>query len=187
VNKAAVHTLSHVKGIAAPEIVCAQTAAQYAQLRVLFAELGEWDVAQTKSLGLDPQEVLEFYYASDRGSLPGIFAPPDGCLLLASYSAQPAGCGALRRMSADTCELKRMYVRPEFRQRRIGRQIAGHLIAAAASAGYRVLRLETTTFMDKAIAMYRSLGFQPCQPYYSIPESFRAVTVFMQLNLEESV
>jgi len=76
-----------------------------------------------------------------------------------------------------------MYVRPEFRRLRIGRQLADALIDVAREAGYGVMRLETTTFMDKAITMYSSLGFHVCNPYYNIPESFRAITVFMQLEL----
>jgi putative acetyltransferase len=76
-----------------------------------------------------------------------------------------------------------MYVRPEFRRLRIGRQLADALIEVARQAGYGVMRLETTTFMDKAMTLYSSLGFRICNPYYTIPESFRAITVFMELEL----
>jgi putative acetyltransferase len=82
--------------------------------------------------------------------------------------------------------MKHMYVRPEFRRMQIGRQLTQRLIVSAKEAGYVVMRLETTTFMDKAIPMYTSLGFQTCPPYYEIPESFRAITVFMQLNLADA-
>jgi ribosomal protein S18 acetylase RimI-like enzyme len=68
----------------------------------------------------------------------------------------------------------------------IGRRLTETLIKAAQEAGYVVMRLETVTFMDKAIAMYSSLGFETCPPYYVIPESFRAITVFMQLNLADA-
>jgi putative acetyltransferase len=81
--------------------------------------------------------------------------------------------------------MKRMYVRPEFRRMQTGRQLTKRLIAAAREAGYAVMRLETVTIMDKAIAMYSSMGFEACPPYYVIPESFRAITVFMQLNLAD--
>jgi putative acetyltransferase len=99
------------------------------------------------------------------------------------YSGNAVGCAAFHRMTAEICEMKRMYVRPEFRKRRIGRKLPEILIIAAREAGYRVMRLETTAFMDKAIAMYSSFGFRPCPPYYVIPESFRSITVFMALDL----
>jgi ribosomal protein S18 acetylase RimI-like enzyme len=86
-------------------------------------------------------------------------------------------------MAADTCELKRIYVRPEFRGKQIGRQLAELVILAAIEASYSVMRLETTTYMDKAMAMYSALGFQTCQPYYMISEGFRKITVHMEMNL----
>jgi hypothetical protein len=57
------------------------------------------------------------------------------------------------------------------------------VILAAIEASYSVMRLETTTYMDKAMAMYSALGFQTCQPYYMIPEGFRKITVHMEMNL----
>jgi len=79
--------------------------------------------------------------------------------------------------------MKHMYVLAEFRRMQIGRRLIEALIAAGRAAGYGVMRLETTTFMDKAIAMYSSLGFRTCAPYYVIPESFLPITIFMQLDL----
>jgi ribosomal protein S18 acetylase RimI-like enzyme len=165
------------------KIVTAETGAQYDQVRQLLVEHIEWDTSQVAKMGLDAQAALDFYYASGEEELPGVYAPPEGRMLLATHSARPAGCGAFHRMSPDTCEMKRMYVRPEFRQMRIGRQLTEILIAAAQQSGYGVMRLETTTFMDKAIAMYSSFGFRACPPYYEIPESFLPITVFMELNL----
>ena len=82
--------------------------------------------------------------------------------------------------------MKRMYVRPEFRRMQIGRQLTESLIVAAKESRYLVMRLETVTFMDKAIAMYSSFGFKTCTPYYEIPDSFRPITVFMQLSLADA-
>jgi len=168
------------------EILPAESAMQYQQVRELLVEHIAWDTSQVSQLGLDGQEALDFYYASGDEVLPGVYAPPEGRMLLATYSAKAAGCGAFHRMTQDACEMKRLYVRPEFRRMQIGRQLTQTLIVAAKEAGYVVMRLETTTFMDKAIAMYSSLGFKTCQPYYAIPESFRAITVFMQLNLADA-
>jgi ribosomal protein S18 acetylase RimI-like enzyme len=166
-----------------PDIVAATTESQYQQIRELLAEHIAWDTAQTERLGLDPQEVLSFYYASGQETLPGEYAPPEGHLLLATEVGQTAGCVAYQRMMPDICEMKRLYVRPQFRGQRLGRQLVRMLIAEARLAGYRTMRLETTTFMEKAIATYSSLGFLRCEPYYNIPESFMPITVFMELDL----
>ena len=165
------------------KIVPAETHAQYQQVRELMAEYIEWDSSRTKELGLDAQECLDFYYSKGDEALPSVFAPPEGCMLIATVSARAAGCCAFHRMNSDTCEMKRMYGRPEYRGLRIGRQLAGILIAKAREAGYGLMRLETTTFMEGALALYYSLGFRPCDPYYVIPQSFRDITVFMELNL----
>ena len=165
------------------KIAPAVTEAQYQQVRELMAEYIEWDSSRTKQLDLDAQEFLDFYHRTGDEALPGVYAPPDGCLLLATYSAKAAGCVAFHRMNSDTCEMKRMYVRPEFRGKQIGRQLAEILIATAREAGYGVMRLETTMFMEGARALYSSLGFRTCEPYYAIPQSFRGITVFMELDL----
>jgi ribosomal protein S18 acetylase RimI-like enzyme len=168
------------------KIVPAESEMQYRQVQELLVEHIEWDTSQASQLGLDAQEVLDFYYASGDEALPGVYAPPEGRMFLATHSAKAAGCGAFHRMTQEACEMKRMYVRPEFRRMQIGRQLTETLIVAAKEAGYVLMRLETTTFMGKAIAMYSSLGFRTCQPYYVIPESFRAFTVFMHLKLAEA-
>ena len=165
------------------KIAPAETQAEYEQVRALMAEYIEWDSSQVRQLGLDSQELLDFYYGEGAEALPGEFAPPEGCLLLATESARGAGCCAFRRLSAETCEMKRMYVRPEFRGLGVGRRLAERLIVVAREAGYRRMRLETTTFMEGALALYPSLGFQPCEPYYAIPQNFRTITVFMERDL----
>jgi putative acetyltransferase len=86
-------------------------------------------------------------------------------------------------MTADICEMKRVYVRPAFRGMRIGQQLTRTLIATAREAGYGLMRLETTPFMEGALALYSSLGFRTCEPYYAIPRSFNEITVFMDLDL----
>ena len=82
--------------------------------------------------------------------------------------------------------MKRMYVRPEFRGTGIARHLLNALIQAARESGYRLMRLETTNAAERAISLYRNLGFQPCQPYYAIPDSFREATIFMELTLTEA-
>jgi ribosomal protein S18 acetylase RimI-like enzyme len=165
------------------EIAAAESEANYREVRELLVELINWDTAQVGQLGLDVKQALDFYYADGEEVLPGVYSPPEGRMLLASYSGKTAGCGAFHRMTPDACEMKHVYVRPEYRRMQIGRRLTQALISAARTADYAVMRLETTTFMDKAIAMYSSFGFRTCAPYYVIPESFLPITVFMQLDL----
>jgi len=167
------------------KILPAESELQYQQVRELLAEHIAWDTSQVSELGLDGQEALDFYYASGDLALPGAYAPPQGGIFLATHSSKAAGCGAFHKMTQEACEMRHMYVRPEFRRMQIGRRLTETLIKAAKEAGYAVMRLETVTFMDKAIAMYSSFGFKTCAPYYVIPESFRAITVFMQVNLAD--
>jgi putative acetyltransferase len=116
--------------------------------------------------------------------LPGKYAPPAGRLLLAyDFSAgrkQIAGCGALRPLDASACEMKRLYARPEFRGRGLGRTLANSLIAAAREIGYSTMRLDTLASMREAHELYRKLGFREIAPYYAnpVPGSF-----FLELDL----
>ncbi len=116
--------------------------------------------------------------------LPGKYAPPAGRLLLAyDFAAggkQAAGCGALRPIDAAICEMKRLYVRPEFRGRGLGRTVAESLIAAAREIGYGAMRLDTLPPMREAHELYRQLGFREIEPYFASPV---AGTRFLALNL----
>lgn len=105
-------------------------------------------------------------------SLPGLYAPPRGCILIALADGQPAGCIALRPLPAlgpGACEMKRMYVRPEFRGRGIGRMLAARLLTEAAAAGYSIMKLDTSSTMHEAMGLYRSLGFVECPRYNDDP------------------
>ena len=164
-------------------ICCAETEGHFQHVHELMAELMAWDSAQTEKAGLDPNEFLDFYYRPSDSKLPGVYAPPEGRLLLATHLHNIAGCIAFQRMTPDICEIKRMYVREKFRGMRIGVNLMQELISKARAAGYGTMRLETTTFMQAAIAVYSSLGFKTRTPYYTIPQNFSDVTVFMELDL----
>ncbi len=167
------------------EIARAVTQAQYQAIGELMTEYIAWDADQTAQLGVDPQVFLNFYYGSEVETLPGKFAPPHGCLLLATLDGKSAGCIGYRQLSEGVCELKRLYVRPECRGKGLGRLLAAELIEQARSSGYLEMRLETGIFMQDAHHLYQSLGFKFCPPYYEIHESLRENTLFMKLQLSE--
>jgi putative acetyltransferase len=110
-------------------------------------------------------------FAEELAGLPGAYAPPAGRLLRARCDGQLAGCVALRPLDQHLCEMKRLYVRPVFRGRNLGRQLATAVINAAHEVGYRVMRLDTLAHMTAAIALYHSLGFIEVPPYYPNPLS----------------
>lgn len=111
-------------------------------------------------------------FTEELAQLPGEYARPSGRLFLASDDKddnQVVGCGALRRIDADTCEMKRFYVRPAFRGKGLGRELIHALIGAAREIGYARMRLDTLPSMTTAIALYRALGFREIPPYWANP------------------
>jgi putative acetyltransferase len=103
-------------------------------------------------------------------------ATGDGAFLVAYVDETPVGCGAVRRIDEDTAELKRMFVAPSHRGRGIGRSIVAALEEEARTLGVRRVVLETGSRLDRAIAMYTSLGYAPIPlfgEYLSSPETSR--------------
>ena len=117
-------------------------------------------------LGLE----LDFQdYDAEFAGLPGKYAPPFGRLYLAWSDGSPCGCIALRRFDVRRCELKRMFVRPEFRGRGIGGALVRTLIDDAKAIGYAEMILDSFFSMESAIVLYRKFGFAEIAPYYENP------------------
>jgi len=113
--------------------------------------------------------------------LPGAYGLPHGRLILCEVDGRPAGCIAVKPLGSGVCELKRLFVRPEFRRRKLGLKLTQHIIEEARSIGYTVMRLDTIRgTMDNAIALYESVGFREIPAYYHnpIPNAF-----YMELQL----
>jgi len=130
---------------------------------------------QIRALFLEYAKSLDFNlcfqnFDKELRELPGEYALPDGRLILCEFNGKPAGCIALKPLEPGICEMKRLYVRPESRGSQLGFKLATHLIDEARRAGYTSMRLDTIRgSMDKAIALYRSLGFKEIPPYYPNP------------------
>ncbi|MGA2345511.1 MAG: GNAT family N-acetyltransferase [Candidatus Sulfotelmatobacter sp.] len=140
----------------------AESPTQIAQVRELFLEY-----AQSLGFSLCFQN-----FDQELANLPGDYAPPQGRLLLASFEEQLAGCVALHPLDPSICEMKRLYLRPRFRGKGLGRTLADRIIAEARHIGYRSMRLDTVEpVMKDAVAMYRKLGFKEIPPYCPNPMS----------------
>lgn len=152
------------------EIVSAQTGEDLEQVQILWREY-----ADSLDFNLDFQNFHE-----ELTNLPGDYVKPAGCLLLAKYRDELAGCVALRQLSDSICEMKRLYIRPEFRGLGIGRALAEAIVEQARAIGYTRMRLDTAPSMEAARALYKSLGFKKIGPYRYNPLEGAE---FMELDL----
>ena len=167
-NSSVSSATSALNGLAVTQ---AESPAQIAQARELFLEY-----AQSLGFSLCFQN-----FDKELTGLPGDYAPPEGRLLLVECEGQLAGCVALHKLDSGVCEMKRLYLRPPFRGKGLGRALTERIIAEARQIGYRRMRLDTVEpVMKDAVAMYRKLGFKEIAPYRPNPI---AGTMYMELEL----
>lgn len=161
--------------------------AERAGVRIRRAAAPE-DFACARTLFLEYAGALGFDLAFqdfDReiATLPGAYAEPGGCILLAETDGGPVGCVAVRPFGEGLCEMKRLYVRPGHRGLGAGRDLAAAALEAARARGYRRMRLDTVPGMDAAIALYRALGFREIEPYRENPVPG---ALYLECDLDEA-
>jgi ribosomal protein S18 acetylase RimI-like enzyme len=133
----------------------ALTEKQIKHTKELFIEYNNY-------LGID----LSFQnFNEELESLPGNYTPPKGCILLAYYENNLVGCVALRKLQNHLCEMKRLFIRPKYRRKNIGKSLSTAIINKAKEIGYKFMRLDTLPFMKEAINLYLKLGFKEIAPY----------------------
>jgi putative acetyltransferase len=133
------------------------------------------EYAASLAFPLDFQE-----FDREVAELPGSYTPPGGALLVARTGAGTVACVALRALSAEICELKRLYVRPAARGGGLGRLLVEAALAEARRLGYQRVRLDTVPGMETAQALYERLGFREIEPYTRNPI---AGARFLELDL----
>lgn len=152
------------------EIIQAETNEQIEQARELFREYEAW-------FGL---KLCFQNFDEEVANLPDKYALPEGRLFLAFADEKLAGCIALRKLEDGICEMKRLFVRGEFRGRKIGIALIEKLLEDAKKIGYQKIRLDTfPEKMGKAVSLYEFYGFRQIAPYYHNPYG---ETLFMELD-----
>ena len=150
----------------------------------IFPAQTDKDLEIARELFVEYAESLEFdlcfqNFGQELTDLPGEYSQPYGCILLAEYEGQTAGCVAVRKLKDSVCEMKRLYVKPQFRRLKIGKALARESIRQAKAMDYKRMWLDFIT-PRPAESLYRSLGFREIEPYEDIPFDG---AVFMELKI----
>lgn len=119
-------------------------------------------------------------YEAELLHLESKYGLPNGRLYIAYFDHEPAGCIALRPIDNVTCEIKRLYVKPQFRGHQIGIKLMDQIVLAAKEIGYQYMVLDTLPYLKSAIAMYKNYGFYEIPPYNNSPMNY---SIFMRYDL----
>jgi len=163
----------------------AQTKQHFREVEELFWEYLEWANGQLdQHYGFTAD--IESMQAEAMQKIDQL-SPPHGCILLAEADGKIAGIGCLKNLGPTGVEIKRMYVRTDFRRNGLGRALLEGLLAEARSIGYETIRLDSTRFMTAAHSLYRSNGFTDIDAYTEseIPPEYQQYWLFMELRLED--
>lgn len=142
-----------------PEYYIAASEKDFSDATELFKEYAAW-------LQID----LCFQnFGTELKQLPDMYGPPYGAIFLCKQNEQLAGCVAVRKFADKTAELKRMWVRPEFRSLGIGESLLQQALEFAKAKGYKAINLDTLVIMTPAIHLYKKYGFEESEAYYDNP------------------
>lgn len=156
-------------------------------LKITKAQSPE-NLEQTRELFCEYQKEIDVdlcfqSFEEELTGLPGKYAEPEGVILLAYWKLQLAGCVALRPIQEGICEMKRLFVRREFKGKGIGKALALAIIQEGKDRNYRKMHLDTLERLQPAVRLYQKLGFTPIDAYYNNP--FEGVVYFSKVLTEE--
>ena len=165
-------------------VVPARSRTELNDVRSLMRQFVAWH----RQLHAEDIALVERYFDRDAfeqelAGLPGDYAPPKGRLLIAYRAGRPVGCVALRDLGDRICEMKRMFVPPEFRGIGIGRALADSVLMEARAAGYERMRLDTGKRQAEAIRLYESAEFRRIPAYHGLSAELQAWLVCFELDL----
>lgn len=148
------------------------------EVRMLFDEYTDMIISEDGSF----KEYLRMQnYGKELEHLEQKYGMPDGRLYLAYWKEKLAGCVGLRRMNKNDCEMKRLYVRPEFRGQKIGKRLVDKIIVDAQEIGYAHMLLDTLPFLESAVRLYKQCGFYEISGYNDNPME---KVIYMRLDLQ---
>jgi len=153
-------------------------------MRIIEANTNEL-MTQAKSLFLEYAKSLDFSlcfqdFDNELENFSSQYSPPKGSLFLAFSENEAIGCVGIRHFEKGICEMKRLYVKPEYRRQKVGKELAVSAIKSGKKLGYECMRLDTLSSMQTANHLYTSLGFTEINPYRNNPIDG---AIYMELNL----
>lgn len=163
----------------------AESVSHFDDYRQLAMKYVEW----MRTTYSDHLPLINQYYdalLSELATLPGKFKAPDGCLLLVYDDARALGAVAYRKLDAESCEMKSMFVDTNVHGSGVGAALAREIIRRAQASGYQTMKLETGMRQLAAQRLYERLGFQDIEPYYPVSEALRPLARFMELRLSRT-
>lgn len=168
------------------KIISAETGEALEHFITLSQEYVRWMLAEIEKQypELDRAELIsEHAYDDVRKKFPGEHVAPDGCLLIAIHDNAVAGGIALARLSETICEVRTLFVRPSARGAGIGKALVTAVLHQAREFDYEYARLDTLGFMQAALTLYKSFGFNPIDPYLDVSASLQQYIRFLEMKL----